>query len=522
MRYKKRNGFALIYTVLIGALVLISIVGLTMRVVPENAITKARTNSQRALAVAETGVSQVLFDLRNFGTDSNHPNVFDPNSGSLHYLPAPSDPNDIIQLIGCTTANKVFAYGEQQTSSASDNFVTSYQAKIKVNSNDTVNKILDVDLYVLGTVKDRSENVLAREAIKTNFTINYKIDPVYGTKPTTEWVPGTSSGVFDYALYSGGDIVFGGSAQTVQGSIHAVGTIDLGNAQNQVRVGGNGNAEAEKNITGSGIVTGKSYEGQSAPSVPFPTINIDVYKGLADAFRSGQPPYDGSNPNFPNITDLTVQAVIQSYLGTPGSSSSLAGINNFYNALKNGTLPLSPTELSAANLNLATAKNIVYYVKGDIQGNVNINGNFACIGTLVVDGNLKINGHATIGDPSDPGAAAILVKGNIDLSNGTADLYGLFYATGGLTGSGTFSCEGSIATKGTIDVRGNYTIKYHDITNANLGISDPGHYKTTETPVLTGYNYSVTSAAGAGISSTSSDYKWWKVSYDEFDNLKNP
>jgi hypothetical protein len=509
MRYKKRNGFALIYTVLIGALVLISIVGLTMRVVPENAITKARTHSQRALSTAEAGVSQVLFDLRNFGSDPDLPNDFDPKSGSSHYLNAP----DIKSLIDSTGG--VIPYDIQVTnpsSSSSDNFETSYQAKIKVNSNDTTSKILDVDLYVLGTVKDRSENVLAREAIKTNFTINYKIDPVYGTKTTKKWVPGTSSGVFDYALYSGGDIVFGGSAQTVEGSIHAVGSIDLGTAQNQVRVGGGGDAEAERNITGKGIVSGKSIRG--AIPVTFPELNIDAYKGLADAFRSGEPPYNGSNPDFPNITNPKVKAVIQSYLGAPGSSSSLEGINNFYDALKNGTTGLSPLELAAANLNLTTAKNIVYYVQGDVH----INGQFECIGTLVVDGDLMINGHATIGDPSDPGAAAILVKGNIDLSNGTADLYGLFYATEGLRGTGTFYCEGSIATKGTIDVRGNYTVKYHDITNANLGISDPGHYETTETPVLTGYNYSVTSAAGAGTSSSPSDYKWWKVSFDEFQN----
>jgi hypothetical protein len=504
MRYKKRNGFALIYTVLIGALVLISIVGLTMRAVPENTITKARTNSQRALAVAETGVSQVLFDLRNFGTsdDPIYASKFDPNSGSLHYLNADNIKNLIDSTSGGVTTYS--PYVTNPTSSSSDNFETSYQAKIKVNSNNTTSKILDVDLYVLGTVKDRSGNVLAREAVKTSFEILY-------TNPTTIVETVKTSPIFDYALYSGGDIVFGGSAQTVEGSIHAAGTIDLGNAQNQVRVGGNGNAEAEKNITGSGIVTGKSYEGQSAPSVPFPTINIDVYKGLADAFRSGTAPYDGSKSTFPNITSPHVLAVIQSYLGTPGSSSSLAGINNFYNALKNGTTGLSPAELIAANLNLATAKNIVYYVKGDTQGNVNINGNFACIGTLVVDGNLKINGYATIGDPADPGAAAILVKGNIDLSNGTADLYGLFYATGGLTGSGTFSCEGSIATKGTIDVNGNYTIKYYPIINENLGVSG-----TTTT--TTSGSYSVTSAAGAGKSSSASSYTWKEISYDKFQN----
>ena len=498
MKYRKRNGFALIYTVLIGALVLISIVGLAMRVVPENTITKARTHSQRVLSTAEAGDSQVLFDLRNFGTstDVNYKDKFDPNSGSLHYL----SPQNIIDLIN-STSGLIPPYSPLITnpgSSSSDSFETSYQAEIKVNSNDTTNKILDVDLSTLGTVKDRTAgNILARKAIKTNFKISY-------TKPTTETETIPPSGIFDYALYSGGDIAFGGSAQTVVGSIHAVGMIDLGNAQNQVRVGGGGNAEAEKNITGKGIVTGTPIS--PATAVPFPEINIDSYEGLADAFRSGNVPYDGSKPTFPKTTDQHVLEVIQSYLGTTGSST-LSGINNFYNALKNGTLPLSPAELLAANLNLTTAKNIVYYVQGDTP----INGQFECIGTLVIDGDLIINGNSQIGDPADPGAAAILVKGNIDLSNGTADLYGLFYSTGGLTGHGTFYCEGSIATKGSIDINGNYTVKYHPIINENLGVSG------TTTTTTTG-SYSVTSAAGAGTSSSASSYTWKEISYDEFLN----
>jgi len=500
MKYRKRNGFAMIYTVLIGALVLISIVGLTMRVVPENTITKARTHSQRALSVAEAGASQVLFDLRNFGTsaDPNYINEFDPNSGSSHYLTT----GNVITLINASSGTIVPAanpspFITNPSSSSSDNFETSYQAKIKVNSNDTTYNILSVDLYVLGTVKDRSGNVLAMDAVNTNFEISY-------TKPTTETETIPPSGIFDYALYSGGDIAFGGSAQTVVGSIHAVGMIDLGNAQNQVRVGGGGNAEAEKNITGKGIVTGSPISGATA--VPFPEINIDSYEGLADAFRSGTVPYDGSKPTFPKTTDPHVLTVIQSYLGTTGSST-LSGINNFYNALKNGTLPLSPAELLAANLNLTTAKNIVYYVQGDTH----INGQFECIGTLVIDGDLIINGNSQIGDPADPGAAAILVKGNIDLSNGTADLYGLFYSTGGLTGHGTFYCEGSIATKGSIDINGNYTVKYHPIINENLGVSG------TTTTTTTG-SYSVTSAAGAGTSSSASSYTWKEISYDEFLN----
>ncbi|MCX6328252.1 MAG: hypothetical protein NTZ85_01890, partial [Bacteroidia bacterium] len=174
MNLKRRRGFALIWVVLIGALIFVGIVSLTLRIVPENMITIARTHTQRALSVAEEGTSQVLFDLRNFGTstDPNYINEFDPNSGSTHYLAS----GDIISLI--INASSV-AKGEHITNPSppsDESFETSYQAKINVISNDTTNKVLDVDLYTLGSVTYRANgNVLARQAIKISFEVNYNI-----------------------------------------------------------------------------------------------------------------------------------------------------------------------------------------------------------------------------------------------------------------------------------------------------------------------------------------------------------
>jgi len=180
---KDRKGFALIYTVLISALVLISIVGLTMKIIPEKAVTNARTHSQRALLTAEAGASQVLFDLRNFGTDTDVKNDFDPDSGSIHYL----SKDDVINLIESTGG--VYPYSEHIFESGSG-YSTTYQAKIKVNNNDITNKILDVDLYVLGTVKDGSgSQIFAREAIKTGFEVIYNVE-----------VKDSNSGIFNYAL----------------------------------------------------------------------------------------------------------------------------------------------------------------------------------------------------------------------------------------------------------------------------------------------------------------------------------
>jgi len=512
MNFKRRRGFALIWVVLIGALIFVGIVSLTLRVVPENMITVARTHTQRALSVAEEGTNQVLFDLRNFGTstDPNYINEFDPNSGSSHYLAS----GDIISLINASSVAK----GEHITNPSplsDESFETNYQAKIEVISNTYSDEdgvrtgTLNVILYNLGTVSNRAnKNVLARKAIKTGFPVDYKI-----ITPQTITDTVTTSSVFDYALFSGENIKFEGSAQTVSGNIHAVGIIDLGNAKNQVRVGGNGDAEAEVNIQGKGIVTGNLIP--QASEVPFPEIDIVSYKALADAFRSGTIPYKGTTPNFPDTSNDIVKSVIQSYLGAPGTSSPLDGINNFYNDLKNGTGELAPhpgglTEAELQNLQ-TYMKSIVYYV----QGPATINGQFACAGTLVVDGdpnqeNLIINGNSQVGDPNDRGAAAILVQGSIKMANGTADLYGLFYSTGSLTGIGTFDCEGSIVTKGTIDLNGNYSVTYVPINNPNLGITTTIHETTTGE-----LSYSITSAAsGSGTSS----YSWKEISFDEFQN----
>jgi hypothetical protein len=527
MNFRKRRGFALIWAVLIGALIFVGIIGLTLRIVPENMITIARTHTQRALSVAEDGTSQVLFDLRNFKDNVFAQNSTAPNATSIHYL----IPNDIESLID-TSVGTIQPYnGIHITSSSNDGFETSYQAKIKVKSNDTTNQILNVDLYTLGTVSDKNGSVLARRAIKTSFAVSYNKIATPSVPGTDPWYdPGEPSPVANYALFSGGSIAFNGNAQTVDGDIHAIGQIDLGSSS-KTRVK-NGSAETEDVFkyyaNGGGTVDGAKLDPNTVPPAPkidFPIINIDTYTHLADALRAGIPPYDGKplkdqqgnlildkdgNPIiFANTSDPIVNPVIQSYLGAPGTSSTLEGINNFYHDLINGTGDLF-TKLKPAQFeNLRTYMgSIVYYVKGPVS----INAQFACAGTLVVDGDLSINGGATVGDPNNPGASAILVKGNIIRSNGNAALYGLFYSTGTIKGVGTFDCEGSVITYGSMDLKGTYTVKYVPLTwNPNLSIGGGTYHDGTEGVPAGPTLYSIDSAA-----SGASSYSWKEISYEAF------
>lgn len=164
----------MIYTVLVSALVLMSIVALTFRIVPENMITSARSHSQKALSVAEAGASQILFDLRSFGDNS-----FSPASG--HFLEE-SEITSLIDGNDITILDR--EAGSLPTNPEDAGFKTSYDVKINVLDNDEENDILDVNLYVCGVVSDKNtDKVLARSVIKTNFKIKYEIEvvPVFDT-----------------------------------------------------------------------------------------------------------------------------------------------------------------------------------------------------------------------------------------------------------------------------------------------------------------------------------------------------
>jgi len=513
---KNRKGFALVYAVLIGALIFTTVIGLTFRLTTEGRIKNARSYSQFALTTAETGASHVLFDLRNFGVNENNPNEFDPDAYGIvqNYL----SKSDVMSIINSSVGD-VFDFGEEQyvssDSTGNESFTRWFHAKLKVLEKDEENKRVKARLGVLGLLKDKRGNVIAREGFEAEFYIVYSITSYTETEEveTKIWVPGTRSVVFNYALFSGGDIVFGGSAQTVTGNIHAIGTIDKGNAWKQVRVGGNGNAEAEVTIIGEGIVTGE--EVANAAPVPFPALNVAAYKKLADAFRGGQPPYDGSLGNFPNTSDPLVMAVIQSYLGAPDSSSTLANISSFYADLKAKTGAFAGLTVPQWQNLLNNANAIVYYVEGDVH----IKGQFKCIGTLVINGDLKINGNSQIGDP-DSCESALLVKGDVH-ANGTATINGLLYTDKSILGNGTFNCKGSIVARcveeGTeIEISGDAKVEYAKLTNPNLAVETPGYWdiQTVEVPGETVYYYKVISAGNK--TQTESGYTWRQISYDEF------
>jgi len=495
---KKRKGIALITVLLISALVFSSIVAVVLKVIPEKAMSNAQSASQRALTAAEACISQIAFDLRNSDIGNN---VINPPS-AYHYLTI----NDVKKIVK-NPVGYVFTpeKGEVQFTPSPDTY---YVAKIKrIHKVPGDDKIWDPDtgedseitayigVYALARVKQNG-NVVAQKAIYTEMAVTYHKK----TTPTNIIPP--NSAVFQYGIFSGSDIAFNGNAQEVAGNAFANGNIDLGPAKGKIRIAydptyGGGSAYAVGSITGKGVAEVGAYYGQNP--IEFPMLNIPYYQALAQAFKTGQKPYDGTVSGYPKTNDPVILAIIQNYLGT-GANSTLNQISTFYNDLVNKTgafTGLDPIKWQQLKTN---AKNIVYYIDGDVH----ISGNVKLQGTIVINGNLIINGNSTV---DNDGALAMLVNGNVELANGNSLLKGIFYTTGSFTGNGTFDCYGAIVSKGAVNLNGTYRIYYRPVNMGNLSI--------VGTP---GNNGSVTNIITACEQQPNA---WREISVDDFNNATN-
>jgi len=457
---RKRKGIALITVLLISALVFSSIVAVVLKVVPEKAMSNAQSTSQRALTAAEACISQIAFDLRNSDIGNN---VINPTY-AYHYLKI-NDVKDIVK----NPVGYVITLGEVQFTPSPDTY---YIAKIKrIHKVPGDEDVWDPDtgedseitayigVYALASVKQNG-NVVAQKAVYTEMAVTYykKSTPNDTTEP--------NSAVFQYGVFSGSDIAFNGNAQEVAGDVFADGNIDLGHANGKIRIAydptyGGGKAYAVGSITGKGVAQKGEYYGQNP--IEFPMLNMPYYQALAQAFKTGQKPYngtvvvypDGTVVKYPDTRDSYVQSVIASYLGT-GVSSTINQIANFYQYISTTADP----RLQDLKTN---AKNIVYYIDGDVH----INGNVKLQGTIVINGNLIINGNSTI---DNDGALAMLVNGNVELANGNSLLEGIFYTTGSFIGNGTFDCYGAIVSKGAVNLNGTYNVYYRPVNMGNLSI----------------------------------------------------
>lgn len=515
MILRKRKGMALITVVLIAALFLISIVGISAKVISEKKVSNARASSERALVTSETGLSQVLFNLRN--TDFTDPGSTAP-PGNLEYLTVGGARN-----IASNDPGYVLPLSEHSYSESTDKPYVTYRVKIKKTDGGTwdpdnpsdVPIEVSLAIYSLGTVYSDSSKaeVLARRVISTECKAVFS--------------RGASSSLIDYGILAGGDIDFFGNSQESGGDIFTNGSITShGQGPDGLRVDG-GIAYAVDSAP-DGIASEGEVEG--VVPIDIPSLFADYTKGLAWSFKTGQYPYDGTEEDYPNTSpeDGIVAAVISSYLsGDEETGDTLGDIHDFYNDLMGygveGYVPADPDKfdnfgtLSSDQLfDLRdNAKNIAYYQKGDITitnstlNNLNLsqyekdNNLINLRGIVVMEGDFTIKSNVAIGDPNNYQFALIIREdddgngGVITAANGTATIYGLIYAENAINmTAGTLDCYGALATNGNITLRGTSKVYYH-----NTGLNTAGALE---------YDLNGIESANIGPSS------WKEISYEEF------
>lgn len=404
-----------------------------MRVVPQKKIENSREYAQRALAVAESGMATIMYDLRT--------NTPAPSTGLvglrtfLQNLSTTSPPYD----------SNLVNYNSGAVASGYD---STYQVRIKKTGTS------GYSFYSLGTVVGPTSAPLARQAITVQYSGNFPIG--------------------DYGVLS-------------QTSIHMQGGSINGNVYANDVIMGNKNANGVAPTFGpsfaayapaqGGSITGVpagEYAYVSAISVPKLTTRFPTYRTYWNDFLSGAAPYDGSNSNYPNTKTTTVNNWIKTTLGVLSSSgaayqsakvgNTTFGFDVFFSAIqvavKSGDIS-SPAGYLGTFLSKGT---MVYDIQPSASNKpVDLGSSYASApflqGTVLIEGDLQLDGGAQIGVNAPK--TAILVTGTVNVSAGQSTLNGLLYidsfdskalsikATGGL------SVTGSIVAQGGIDLGSN-------------------------------------------------------------------
>ncbi|MEM3422989.1 MAG: hypothetical protein QXE51_00250 [Nitrososphaeria archaeon] len=458
LRRRGSVGFALIVTMLVGLLFFSYVFSVSSQLLTERSVSNNSTYSQLASLAAEACVSQIMADLRSTNLQDKVVNAPDA------YLTA----SVVSNLVKYPPLTYWAVLSEKQYKTLPNTFYKANIVRIPKGFTDgwdpdaglDGSRLIYLGVYAMGIVK-RGNVPIAQKAVYTELVVEY-----YKKTLNINVTIFSNNGVFQYGLFSGVDISFSGSSQEVGGSIFANRNIDLGTSPHERVVGGN--AYAGGTIVGKGKVSGSKNPNQTP--IEFPVINIDYYKALANAFKNGYKPYDGSVPNFPNTADSLNKAVVQYYLGNTYSSSYDAVVQ-FLNDLDSKTgafAGLDPARWIALKSSL---KNMVFF----IDGSLHINGNVRLGGVFVVNGNVVVNGNATF---DSLGSFALLVNGNFDYGNGNANVKGFIYTNGSFTGSGSFYNEGGIIAKTSIALTGNFTVKYVPPSSDLLALNPSAGYST--------------------------------------------
>lgn len=410
-----------------------------MRVVPQKKIENSREYTQRALAVAESGLATIMYDLRT--------NTPAPTSGSVGL-------RTVLQNLLTTSPPYDSATVEYDSGASTSGYDSAYQVRIKKTTS-------GYTFYSLGTVGPTLAP-LARQAITVQYSGNFPIS--------------------DYGVLS-------------QTSIHMQGGSIQGNVYANDVIMGNKNANgvvptfvqpfaAYAPVQGGSItgVPAGEFAYVSAISVPKLTTRFPTYRGYWNDFLNGAAPYDGSNPNCPNTSTSTVHTWITATLGVLSSSgaayqsakvgNTTFGFDVFFSAIQ-AAVNSGDITSSAGYLGTFLSKGTMVYDIYPSAPNkpVDLGSSYASApfleGTVLIEGDVQLDGGAQIGGV-DASKTAILVTGTVNVSAGQSTLNGLLYIDSfdsnalSIKAMGGLSVTGSIVAQGGIDLGSNgLSVSFH-------------------------------------------------------------
>jgi len=530
MILRKRKGMALITVVLIAALFLISIIGISAKVITEKKVSNARSSSERALVAAETGLAQGLFNLRNadFVNEITVPNPYNPEQ--ITYISYA----EVADIAKVNSPHPFPAYSEETVPGGTGTPYVTYQVKIEKTEGGAFDPevqpdVATVNIYSLGTVYNNNvdKTVLARKVIETECQITFNSVP-------------QNVGV-DYGILAGGNINFIGSSNKVfSGDIYAGGNIEK-NSENKESIVLDGDAFAHEGIDDY-IVPDDLQKHEGAPAINDKIqIIINDLEGydqdMADAFKTGSYPYDGTVGGYPNtdtsslgdpsLSKTQVDNIINDYLG---DNNNLVKIASFYNDLVSGKITEDPgltldaiafinnwkeTEECLSNIvcyyegdfDFQSFKDLIYEEDGEKKLDLG--------GVLIVDGDLKINTKIIINPDSNP--LLVRVTGNVDLA-GHATFNGNIFASAEdankKIGVGNFTLNGALVTPRDIGVNGQFTCNGSLISEGSIDLNGTTNITFIDTglgEIEVELNNTLGKVTGAPITPSS----WEEISYEE-------
>lgn len=418
----KRKGIALLWVVLTSTLIFVGIIGMSMKVVPQKKIENSRQYTQRALVVAESGLADTSYKLR---TDTRAPST----NGSVSI-------KDVLLRVGRYDSGDVPYDSGAAATGSSD---ATYRVVIRETTTTT-----GYTFYSLGTLYSQTSTTvpsgtpLARQAISVSYSGHFMIG--------------------EYAFLTEGSInVHNG---TVDGDIFANTSVEVRTANNAATLTGTAYCSANS-FTGVPV----AQQGSSVRPIDIPTIGLVPYRlewanfvNGADHYASDT--YPDTLSAYPDTGDPDVHTFIQTYIQTTSGGTPQSQFDNFFSAVTTGSDPVA-TYLRT------------YLNRGDLTFDISPagNGNTGAVklgslysstdpsrvlqGTIVIEGNLELNGNAVVG--VDPFKTALLVTGGVNIVGSGSQqsvVNGLLYIEGtwgqishiplSFDGGGGFQCNGSI------------------------------------------------------------------------------